>query len=105
MCIGLQTLKVDKGIEYTVVVAVRGYTQNEVNITVDFNEGGKLKTRVYNKQIPSNMVPNLNNLDIFSSMKYSVQWIRVEGSKNLILDILGGYIFVAFDWVQKDQSY
>jgi hypothetical protein len=45
------------------------------------------------------MVPNLNNLDIFSSMKYSVQWIRVEGSKNLILDILGGYIFVAFDWV------
>jgi hypothetical protein len=72
MAIGLQTIEMAPGNEYVAVVSIRGRSQNDVNLTVDFTSQGKFKKRVYNKEVPSHMVPHLNNLDTFSAMKYSV---------------------------------
>lgn len=50
------------------------------------------------------MVPHVNNLDSFSAMKYSVQWNKAEDSKNMIMEMLGGYIYLALDWNENTES-
>ena len=62
------------------------------------------KKRVYNQVIPSYLAPNLNNLDAFHAHKYSVQWSQAPGSKNRIMEMLGGYLFLALDWNSQTES-